>query len=220
MNQNGFICYCGHCGNTGIMQFIAQINSFKELPLSDEVVNPLCRIISNTETTSWFLYQCLICGKPTLISTTIINGVTNIIEEPKYQFPISNIDYTGVPEIIKTAFESAIKTKGINRAICILSLRRTLEMICKDKGAEGKDLDSKIKDLINKKILPEMMDDACWIVRQSGNDAAHADNVEFTEQEVQAVIHYVSVVIEYLYSMPVRVAELKSKIMERKNKKA
>ena len=91
-------------------------------------------------------------------------------------------------------------------------------MICKDKGAEGGDLKSKIQDLIDKKVLPEMMNDACWIVRQSGNDAAHADDVVFTSFEVQEIINYVTIVIEYLYSLPVRVSDLKHKISERKNK--
>lgn len=66
------------------------------------------------------------------------------------------------------------------------------------------------------KILPEMMTDACWIVRQSGNDAAHADDTVFTEREVDEIIEYVSTVINYLYSMPVRIARLKHQIEERK----
>ena len=89
-------------------------------------------------------------------------------------------------------------------------------MICKEKGACGKDLKAKIDDLIKRKLLPEMMDDACWIVRQSGNDAAHADDVIFTEREVEEIIEYVSTVINYLYSMPVRIEKLKKKIEERK----
>ena len=89
-------------------------------------------------------------------------------------------------------------------------------MICKEKGASGKDLKDKISDLISQKILPEMMADACWIVRQSGNDAAHADDIIFSEREVEEIIEYVSTVINYLYSMPVRIAKLKQQIQERK----
>lgn len=219
MNTSGYVCFCGHCGNTGLLNYIACFDSVHEAPVDESVKNPIVRqLIGNTETTTWFVYQCPVCGNPVMISKTLPNSMPEQFAEYRYQFPTKNIDYTGVPENIKTAFESAVRTRAIDSAICILSLRRTLEMICKDKGAEGRDLKSKIQDLIDKKILPEMMNDACWIVRQSGNDAAHADSVVFTPFEVQEMINYVTIVIEYLYSLPVRVADLKNKIFERKTK--
>ena len=92
-------------------------------------------------------------------------------------------------------------------------------MICKDKEAVGKDLEKKIDDLIDKKILPPMIGDACWIIRQMGNEAAHADNVEVYAYDVEQVIGYVSTIIDYLYSMPYRVNQLKQKIQERKDNK-
>lgn len=217
MNISGFVCFCGHCGNTGLLNYIASFDSVHETPKNEDIKNPIiCQIAGNTETTTWSVYQCPVCGNPVLISKTLPNAMPEQFAEYRYQFPTRNIDYTGVPENIKTAFESAVRTRTIDSAICILSLRRTLEMICKDKGAEGGDLKSKIQNLIDKKVLPEMMNDACWIVRQSGNDAAHADDVVFTSFEVQEIINYVTIVIEYLYSLPVRVADLKNKISERK----
>lgn len=92
-------------------------------------------------------------------------------------------------------------------------------MVCKDKNAKGKNLESKIDDLIEKKVLPEMMRDACWIVRQCGNEAAHADDVEFSNSEVTEVIEYVGSVINYLYSTPVKVADLRRRIEERQKKR-
>ena len=219
MGITGDILYCGHCGNTGLMSYIANVSSFRNLPFSGEMGSTISTIVGDRETTNWVLYQCLVCGRPILISITDINGYINELEKTKYQFPAYESNYIGVPENIKSAFESAIKTKVIDHAICVLSLRRTLEMICKDKGAKGNSLESKINDLIGKEILPDMMSDACWIVRQSGNEAAHADDVEFTEYEVEEIVHYVAIAIEYLYSLPVRVATLKEKIEERKNNK-
>lgn len=92
-------------------------------------------------------------------------------------------------------------------------------MICKDKNAVGKDLQSKIADLVGKKILPEMMNDACWVLRQLGNDAAHADDIEFTESEVRECIDFVSIIVNYLYSMPIKVGELKERLTKRKENK-
>lgn len=217
MGTSGFVCFCGHCGNTGLLNYITSFDSIHECPVNEDIKNPLIKqFIGSTETTTWNVYQCPVCGNPILISKTLPNCMPEQFADYSYQFPNQNIDYIGVPQNIKTAFESAIRTRTIDSAICILSLRRTLEMICKDKGAEGHDLNSKIQDLIDKKVLPEMMNDACWIVRQSGNDAAHADDVIFTSFEVEQIIKYVTVIIEYLYSIPIRVADLKDKISERK----
>lgn len=210
--KNNTVHFCSHCGNAGILNFITYIDtpyqhgSFENMIL-DASIN--CK--------RWLIYQCPVCKNPIIISEYMTaNGQSINFAETAYEFPATTIHFDGVPENIKTAFDSAIKTKGIDRAICILSLRRALEMICKEKSASGKDLKEKIADLISKKLLPEMMADACWIVRQSGNDAAHADDIIFTEREVEEITEYVSTVINYLYSMPVRIARLKQQIEERK----
>ncbi len=209
---NNTVYFCSHCGNAGILKLITYIDtpyqhgSFGNLILDESIAHK-----------RWALFQCPVCKNPTLISEYIAaNGHPINFSETAYEFPKANVHFDGVPENIKTAFDSAVKTKGIDRAICILSLRRTLEMICKEKGASGKDLKDKIADLIEKKLLPEMMANACRIVRQSGNDAAHADDIIFSEREVEEIIEYVSTVINYLYSMPVRIAKLKQQIEQRK----
>lgn len=210
--KNDNVYFCSHCGNAGILNLITCIDT----PYQHGHFGNMLLDIS-IDHKRWCIFQCPVCKNPTLISAYMsVNGHPINFAETTYEFPTTNVHFDGVPENIKTAFDSAIKTRGIDRAVCILSLRRTLEMICKEKGASGKDLKEKIDDLIKKKLLPEMMADACWIIRQSGNDAAHADDIIFTEREVEEIIEYVSTVINYLYSMPVRIAKLKRQIEERK----
>lgn len=210
--KNDTVYFCSHCGNAGILNFITYIDTPYQHGTFGNIL-----LDASINHKRWLLFQCPVCKNPTIISEYISANEQPInFTETAYEFPTSNVHFDGVPQNIKTAFDSAIKTKGIDRAICILSLRRTLEMICKEKGASGKDLKDKISDLISQKILPEMMADACWIVRQSGNDAAHADDIIFSEREVEEIIEYVSTVINYLYSMPVRIAKLKQQIQERK----
>lgn len=210
--KNNTVRFCSHCGNAGILDLITYIDTPYQHGHFGDMLSD-----ASISYKRWIFFQCPVCKNPTIISEyTSADGRSVNSHETVYEFPITTVHFDGVPENIKTAFDSAIKTKGIDRAICILSLRRTLEMICKEKGASGQDLKDKISDLIDKKRLPEMMADACWIIRQSGNDAAHADDIVFTEREVEEIIEYVSTVINYLYSMPVRIAKLKQQIEERK----
>jgi hypothetical protein len=163
-------------------------------------------------TTTYKIYKCPVCKDITLIDHTISNAFEDDID---IKYPTDNVDYAKVPSNIKTAFEAAVKTKGIDTAICMQSLRRTLEMICKDKNAQGGDLRDKIKDLVDKKILPEMMNDACYIIRQNGNNAAHADDIQFSDYDVDQVIKLVAAIINYLYSMPYRIGQLKESLVKR-----
>ena len=76
-------------------------------------------------------------------------------------------------------------------------------------GADGNDLPEMIKDLVDKKILPEMLDDACWVIRQLGNCAAHADDIDFYKYEVERTTEFVGAIIDYLYILPNKINTFK-----------
>lgn len=208
---------CYHCGNTGKLRYIEKVG-WRVFLEDREINNNNCyeKIDYNSlvESEYWFIFECPVCNKPVLISE--YKWVPENSTISKIEYPSVAIPKEGVPKEIYTAFESAIKTKGIDYAICLLSLRRVLEMICKDKGAEGNTLEKKIKDLVNKNIFTSTIDDACWIIRQLGNEAAHADKIEVYQNDVEQVIEYISVIIKYLYSIPCQVEIMRKKIEQRK----
>lgn len=206
---------CYHCGNTGLMR----IEHTHEYDFSTPILNELGELIEiePDDRLRWQLLSCPVCHKVTLWEKT-----SDIILEYSYSkilYPVSTLDYSGVPEEIKTAFESALKVKRIDTAICALALRRVLESICKERGAEGKTLDLMIKDMISKGILPPMFDDACWIIRQLGNSAAHADKKVFSLHQVDQTIEFIQNIIFYLYTLPVKVQMLRKDIEAEKEKK-
>ena len=207
---------CYNCGNTGILKYIDKINMQDVQHEEDEFGNVQYHQV--IEDLDWFIFQCPVCEHPVLISEYTCIGMPDGKSEIETVYPIPPVNYIGVPQTIRDSFDAAVKTKGIDCSICLLSLRRTLEMICKDKCAEGDTLEKKIQDLVNKKVLPEMLNNACWIIRQLGNDAAHADSVEFYKNDAEQVIEYVAIVINYLYSLPIRIDEQKKKIEKRKSK--
>jgi len=206
---------CFHCGNTGLLKYIGKTHWENSDVGYDYNGNEIYYNLIEHE--DWHLFECPVCNKPVLISEYALDAVD---EQPTYsvEYPTIAVPRDGVPKEIYMAFESAVKTKGIDYEICLLSLRRVLEMICKEKEAKGNTLEKKIDDLIEKKVLPRMIGEACWIIRQMGNDAAHADKVDVFGVEVDQVIGYVATIIDYLYSMPFRVSKMKKKIEDRKKK--
>lgn len=208
---------CYHCGNTGILTYVAQFN------VDDIVIdkNEYGQVVYEDclGFLKWYLYKCPVCENPVLAKQYEANwGPPNCINDIKVMYPALVITPEGVPSKIFQAYEAAVKTRGIDNAICLLSLRRALEMVCNDHNAAGDNLKMKIDNLIEAKTLPKMLEDFCWIVRQCGNDAAHAKDVEFSKREVDEAIEYVGSIITYLYSTPVKVADLRRRIEERQKK--
>lgn len=85
--------------------------------------------------------------------------------------------------------------------MCRIGLRRVLEAICKDKRAEGKHLSKMVNDLVDKKVLSEMLDDACWVVRQIGNCVAHGDQMDFYRYEVERATEFVGATISMCFQI-------------------
>jgi hypothetical protein len=220
MQKDRIITTCYHCGNTGVLDYKSTV-TWKD----EDIVHGGCgEVISYTliEHIDWGFYECPVCHNPTLIRNYTFDAASysdHVETESTTAFPFPLINKDGVPQTIADAFDAAVKTKGIDLSICLLSLRRVLEMIAKDKEATGKTLEDKINSLVERKELPEMLNDACWIIRQLGNSAAHADDVKFYQYDVERVIEYVAVIIEYLYSLPKRLKDTKDKIIEKKQNK-
>ena len=78
---------------------------------------------------------------------------------------------------------------------------------------------SVLNDLVDKKVLPEMLDDACWVVRQLGNSAAHGDQTDFYRYEVERATEFVGALIDYIYVLPNRIARFKQKVEEKLKEK-
>lgn len=217
INIEGQIYTCYHCGNRGVLKFVQSVISDDVYKYTDAYGQIIDMQLIGRDT--WKLYQCPVCNNPTLVRESWVTGMPDDLCTEKIEYPSLYVDYTGVPTEIRDAFESAIKTKGIDWSICLLSLRRTLEMICKDKKAVGKNLEAKIESLIKKEVLPDILDEACWIIRQTGNSAAHADDVKYYPAQVEQIIKYLGTIIEYLYSMPIKIAKMKADIIEKTGKK-
>lgn len=214
-NKEQKLLTCYHCGNKGLLQIEGVYETKRGGPICDIAGNILD--YDPVESIKWELISCPVCQEATLhkeianeeygYTDTAINCYPNIA--------VQNDAF--IPEHIKNAFNAALKVKNIDVPICFIALRRVLEAICKDKGAAGNDLSAMIKDLVVKKILPEMLDDACWVIRQLGNSAAHADRADFYNYEAERTTEFVGAIIDYLYVLPNKIGEFKQTIADKLN---
>lgn len=207
------ILTCYHCGNTGLMRVEGEYKTKRGGPIHDEDNNIVD--YDPVERVELRLLSCPVCQEATLYKE-VYNEEYGFTDTLEYCYPKITVKHdAAIPDHIQKAFEAALKIKNIDEPMCLIGLRRVLEAICKDKGAEGTDLSRMVNDLVNKKVLPEMLNDACWVVRQLGNSAAHADQTDFYKYEVERTTEFVGALIDYLYVLPNRIARFKQNVEEK-----
>ncbi|MDP4132829.1 MAG: DUF4145 domain-containing protein [Bacillota bacterium] len=213
MENKQKVLQCYSCGNETLMNLVGEHRSDWGCP---EDLHETC---------NYQLYICPICGKPTLLETYwnecqqryTYNGEIEDYEEHTILFPVSTIKTNNLPVEVKSAFESALKTKNIDTAVCLIALRRTLEIVCKEKGAVGHNLWKKIEDLSNKGILPPELKHASVITKTYGNMGAHDADISTTKQELEQVIEFVQYILDYLYILPAKINKIQEKMARAKD---
>jgi hypothetical protein len=111
-----------------------------------------------------------------------------------YPPEVINFDATDLPAIVLDAFEEAIKchAAGCYRAAAMM-VRRTLEVLCDERGANGNTLEQRIEHLRDKVSLPIALFNTLHDLRYLGNDVGH--------DEATAAIMLIREVLKSLYQM-------------------
>lgn len=118
-----------------------------------------------------------------------------------------------IPETIKKDFEEALvcEAAGSYRGAAALA-RRTLQVICLEKGApEKKKLHEQIDWLFDKNIITQDIKDWAHEVRYVGNDAAHPNATEVTKDDARDILELLESMCDVLYIAPARAAARKAK---------
>jgi hypothetical protein len=132
-----------------------------------------------------------------------------------FTLPPRRIDFdaSNIPAPVKECLEEAINCHAAraDRAAALM-VRRTLEELCLDRGAEGKDLKKRIAALGSKIVLPAELLDALDQLRMLGNDAAHVEARIYENigpVEVEVGIQLAKEILKATYQYAGLVARLK-----------
>ncbi len=140
-----------------------------------------------------------------------------IITSPSESIPF---DKENIPEKVLSAFEEAILTHSENCFIAsAIMIRKTLEEICLDRGAEGKTLQGRLKDLGTKILIPKELLTGMDDLRLLGNDAAHVEARTFNEigkEEIEISLEFTKEILKAVYQYDSLLKKLK-KLKDKKN---
>lgn len=112
-------------------------------------------------------------------------------------------DTSNLPTKVTAALEEAAKCHagGCFIAAAIM-VRKTLEELCRDRGANGANLKEKIRALRDKVVIPGELLDGLDELRLLGNDAAHIESQEYNQigkEEVEAGLEFATEVLKAVY---------------------
>lgn len=95
-------------------------------------------------------------------------------------------------------------------------IRRALEYLCQDQQASGKDLYTKLADLVSKGVLPTTLVDMTDLIRKVGNTGVHASDEEATMWDAELIDEIFRAIVEYVYIAPQKVARLRQRLTYKK----
>jgi|SRR5690554_4922782 hypothetical protein len=140
-----------------------------------------------------------------------------LITSPTETIPF---DKENIPEKVLNAFEEAIKCHSNSCFIAsAIMIRKTLEEICIDRGATGKNLFKKLEDLGSKILIPQELLSGMNELRLLGNDAAHIEAQTFSEigkDEIEVSLEFAKEILKAVYQYENLLQKLK-KLKDKSN---
>ncbi|MFB4326380.1 DUF4145 domain-containing protein [Priestia sp. BR_2] len=197
---NNEILTCPSCGNKAPMKLLNEYTHVTRVPL---VINEEALFNDIFE-----LFECPVCKDIQMVHThwnteEAYGSGYDIYEDASVLYPhYEKLNLHSLPSNVRSAYESAVKVKNIDNTTCIMALRRTLEMLCKDKGAVKGQLHQKLNQLKQGGILPPLMGDISKVIKDFGNMAAHGDQITFDTYMVESMFRFTNKLLEYVYILP------------------
>jgi hypothetical protein len=120
-----------------------------------------------------------------------------------YPFRGISLKKENIPASIIKTFDEAVTCHAQNCFVAsAIMIRRTLEEICEERGAVGKNLKTRIHDLKTKILLPQELFDAMDELRLLDNDAVLVEANTFAQissQELDVAVEFTIELLKALY---------------------
>jgi len=132
----------------------------------------------------------------------VVVGHTGVLIQA---YPPARLDFdaTNLPKAVEAAFEGALACHSIGAYVpAAMMVRKALECLCAERGAEGKTLHDRLKSLRSKVTLSEALFEAMSVLKLLGNDAAHVDAKTYDtigQEEIEAAIDLAKEIVKAVY---------------------
>jgi hypothetical protein len=113
-----------------------------------------------------------------------------------------------MPDSVLKLYEEAATISSKSPRAAAALLRLAIQVLCKELGEEGKNVNKDIGSLVSKG-LPPMVQKSLDIVRVTGNNAVHPGQMDTDDEKtVSDLFKLINVIVEYMISLPKQVENL------------
>jgi hypothetical protein len=195
------VAYCPSCGNKSPQKLI-HVQHSSDIGYAEdeeEVDMPLAYYIAACETCNGIL---------------VYQAVGHIFEDKHFNqadlvFPPSGELHRSVPERVAKIYKEAARIKNLAPNAFAVQIRRALEALCEDRGAQKGVLQKQLKELAERGEIPTKLAELTDVLRLVRNIGAHASDDEVKPWQVFTIDEFFRAVIEYVYVAPGKLDEYK-----------
>jgi len=113
-----------------------------------------------------------------------------------------------MPEAVLKLYREAASIQSKSPRGAAALLRLAIQILCKELGEAGKNINKDISNLVNKG-LPDIVQKSLDIVRVTGNDAVHPGQIDTDNPEIATkLFELVNIIVEYMIALPKQVSGL------------
>lgn len=202
------IMLCGHCGNK--TSFIDHGGYEHKKPVIDYENDKWA-----WNKTSWYVFECATCSKPTLLEYDFGLDADEIplpdLNETVL-YPPADTPLTNLPHKIERAYIAALRVRNIEPNACAVLVGRTLEAACNHEQAQGRALAQKLNYLAENGRIPTTLAAMARQLKELRNLGAHDAEDEVTEQDVPIILDFLEAILEYLYVAPAKIEAVRTRL--------
>ena len=147
------------------------------------------------------LMRCKKCYRPVLMLQEYTDEYNKWDDVYRLYPPQSKYCNRSIPKVVSDAYTEALTCiKGKAYTAAVIMCRKTIECICHDKKAKGKDLFEQLKYLKDESVIEHNLYDWANALRLLGNDAVHEAEMTFSKQDSVDVIEFTDALLGYVYT--------------------
>lgn len=197
------IAFCPHCGNTTPQELEGHTFSLNHKDGSH----------------SYFLTRCGTCLEGLLYRyIDPMNGMPQMshgdfqLKGYELVWPKPGDLHSSVPNAVSKIYAEASAIKGRAPNAFANQIRRSLEAICKDRGADHRILARNLQELASRGEIPPTLAEMTDVLRQLGNIGSHAGDEDIDPEYVDVIDDFFRAIVEYVYIAPFKVNEFKARL--------
>lgn len=201
MQKDSFDLYCLACNIMVATRVIARgFGNYR-----NDAISPLGETETEYHGDHYSVALCGRCSSPFLVREALygIPGEFETVTDETVLFPTSaKLQLDNIPEPVARALSQAHRSFSTSSYdACALMCRRAVEALCKNLGANGSNLASRVADLQATGHIDAKLVKWAHGVRLLGNDAAHDIDATVTAEDARDILDLTEALLLYVFTL-------------------